>query len=592
MARLIRENADRVRELINSDILAYAGTAISGLKGSGRIRMACCPFHDDKTPSFSINTEKNTWRCYAGCRDPQPSGGDTLSLIMALEDLEFMEVIKREAKEFNIELFEKDEGESVAKILFRAGKTYQELLKSSDMAMTYLEGRGLQQKIIERFELGFAPNEWGTIRKIVRSEHQGLGVESGLLSESESESKGKKRVYDTLRGRVVFPVRDINGSICGYSGRVLPEYDEGRGQKYLNPRESDHFHKHSVLYGLYEARKAVRQSGVVFVYEGYFDVFGSAQIGVENCCAAMGTAISTEHFEQLFGMANKVVMVFDGDKAGAQAAKKSAMAAAAMVDDGSELALVFLERDEDPFDVAMRLQDKDRLINYFEEREVSLTRYLLDLTVEEAKGNKDPISKALSLVKHFESQYRIYHPKKPLSDYASILMLGLKHRSGGEAVVWGKELSLNRHPVGQGEHSEGLLLALTLSNPELIKPYAAKTLGSLQNLQKSFPGLVERAGNALIATLKVILFLQKNNTPLVNNPAVSDAVADTGLKLWCVAANKANLGLNDEQLSRYARYLHKVIVSKCQTLLLDSSLEKFVNEPTLDPFSHLEKHFG
>ncbi len=331
------------------DIVEVIGARV-GLKKAGRNHKACCPFHEEKTPSFNVNPERGFYKCF-GCG----VAGTALTFLMEYEHLEFVEAVEVLARSVGVEVpreqgrGERKPDEELYTLLRRTAGLYRRALRQhpeSAGARDYLKGRGLTGEIARDFGIGYAPPGWGFVRDALGTNDAATGklTEAGVLARSEGG-----RVYDRLRDRIVFPIHDTRGRVVGFGGRVLPGQDEDQGPKYLNSPETPVFHKARELYGLYQARRTPgRRLERLIVVEGYMDVVALAQLGIENAVATLGTAVGRDHLEKLFRNVPEVVCCFDGDAAGREAAWRALEAGLASLEEGRRLKFVFLPEGEDP----------------------------------------------------------------------------------------------------------------------------------------------------------------------------------------------------------------------------------------------------
>lgn len=312
------------------------------LKKSGKNYSGLCPFHDEKTPSFSVSPDKQFFHCF-GCQE----SGTALTFIMNFDRLEFVEAVETLASQLGLEVPREQGGPPQRKVdpdlfevLGRAERFYRTSLRSAPEAIAYLKSRGLTGEVARDFGIGFAPPGWQNL-----SEHL-TGVSAKTLLEAGLTTKNDKgREYDRFRNRIMFPIRDTRGRVIGFGGRTMSGDD---GPKYLNSPETPVFRKGSELYGLYEARRALRRIERLIVVEGYMDVVALAQHGVANAVATLGTASGEAHFHKLYRYADEVVCCFDGDSAGRQAAWKALENALPTLNEHRQLKLVFLPDGEDP----------------------------------------------------------------------------------------------------------------------------------------------------------------------------------------------------------------------------------------------------
>ncbi|MDP5070616.1 MAG: DNA primase, partial [Congregibacter sp.] len=321
------------------------------LKKTGKNYSARCPFHDEKSPSFSVNPEKQFYYCF-GCG----AGGNALGFIMDYENIDFPQAVENLAGNVGLEVVREEsrgqptaaKGESPNKPLYdlmeRSTQFYKDALKQHPQrqaAVDYLKNRGLTGVIARDFGLGFAPPGWDNLRTFLADDKntEASAIAAGLLVKNDGG-----RVYDRFRDRIVFPIRDRRGRVIAFGGRVLGD----EKPKYLNSPESPIFHKGRELYGLYEARRANRKLERIIVVEGYMDVIALAQAGISYAVATLGTATSTEHLERIFRVVPEVVFCFDGDEAGRKAAERALHNTLPTMADGRQARFLFLREGEDP----------------------------------------------------------------------------------------------------------------------------------------------------------------------------------------------------------------------------------------------------
>ena len=318
------------------------------LKKAGKNYSGLCPFHDEKTPSFTVSPDKQFYHCF-GCQ----ANGTALGFIMDFDRLEFVEAVELLASQLGLEVPREGGGRPAPRvdpnlydILGKAERVYRGALRTAPEAIGYLKARGLTGEIARDFGIGYAPDEWQHLKGKIPGVTEALLIEAGLAIKSERGG----RVYDRFRGRIMFPIRDTRGRVIGFGGRVLANSDgeAPSGPKYLNSPETPVFHKSSELYGLFEARRALRSIDALLVVEGYMDVVALAQLGVANSVATLGTATGEAHFQKLYRYTDQVICCFDGDNAGRQAAWKALENALPVLNEHRQLKLVFLPDGEDP----------------------------------------------------------------------------------------------------------------------------------------------------------------------------------------------------------------------------------------------------
>ena len=325
------------------------------LKKAGKDFKACCPFHNEKTPSFTVSRPKQFYHCF-GCG----VSGTAITFLMEFEHLSFPEAVEELAGEAGLEVPDTGPARSgdnptlpLLEILGEASRYYKDQLRSHTDASTtiaYLKQRGLTGEIAAQFDLGYAPTGWDNLSSTAGNEEKlDLMVKAGLISKRESGGH-----YDRFRARVIFPIHDSKGRVIAFGGRLL---DEGE-PKYLNSPETPVFHKGSELYNLHRARSAIAQQQMSIVVEGYMDVLALAQHGIDHCVATLGTATTTTHLQRLFRLAPSIVFCFDGDRAGRDAAGRALEIALPLLESGRQVSFLFLPDGEDP-DSVIRDQGAD-----------------------------------------------------------------------------------------------------------------------------------------------------------------------------------------------------------------------------------------
>ena len=375
MARLPQAFIDQV--LDRTDIVDVIDRRVK-LKKAGKNYSACCPFHQEKTPSFSVNPEKQFYYCF-GCG----AGGNALGFIMDYERVEFREAIESLAQAAGIEL-PAEEADALPQIdhqkplyeaMEDATRVYESLLRkhpTRGRVVDYLKQRGVSGEIARDFRLGFAPEGWDNLMTTLSSEEDiGHAVTSGLLIENDS---GRK--YDRFRDRVIFPIVNQRGKVIAMGGRVL-----GDGKpKYLNSPETPLFSKSHELYGLHHIRKFAKNLSRIVVVEGYMDVIALAQFGIHYAVATLGTSVGKPHLEMLFRRVDQVIFCFDGDEAGRKAAFRGMEAALPMMEDGRQVKFLFLPEGEDP-DSVVRNKGPQHLEHLFDNAD-PLETFLFDQMAE------------------------------------------------------------------------------------------------------------------------------------------------------------------------------------------------------------------
>ena len=336
------------------DIVEVVGRHVQ-LKKGGANMSGLCPFHAEKSPSFTVSPSKQFYHCF-GCG----VSGDAIRFLTEYTHMSFVDAVRELAQQTGMSVPEEDstpaEREQAAAqkqrratltdVLAKAAESYRKQLKHSPRAIDYLKGRGLSGEIAAQFGLGFAPDGWRGLASVFAHYDDPLLEESGLViaHESDTGDAAERKRYDRFRDRIMFPIRSVQGDVIGFGGRVL---DRGE-PKYLNSPETPVFSKGRELYGLYEASAAVRQRGYALVVEGYMDVVALAQAGFGNAVATLGTACTADHLQKLFRFTDSVVFSFDGDAAGRRAAGRALEASLPHASDTRTVRFLFLPTEHDP----------------------------------------------------------------------------------------------------------------------------------------------------------------------------------------------------------------------------------------------------
>ena len=352
-----------LQELIaRADVVEIVGRSVQ-LKKAGANYMGLCPFHGEKSPSFSVSPSKQFFHCF-GCG----KHGNAIGFLTEHAGMGFVEAVQELAQQYGLQVPEDDASSAdraraaeqrerqttLSDVLERAGAAYRKLLRGAPGAIEYLKQRGVSGEIAQRFGLGYAPDGWRTLAGVFPAYDDPLLVESGLVIASDDD-EGKR--YDRFRDRIMFPIRNVKGECIGFGGRVFDtptkslsasDAPGGGGPKYLNSPETPVFIKGRELYGLFEARAAVREREYALVTEGYMDVVALAQLGFPNAVATLGTACTSDHVHKLFRFTDAVVFSFDGDAAGRRAARKALDAALPYASDVRSVKFLFLPSEHDP----------------------------------------------------------------------------------------------------------------------------------------------------------------------------------------------------------------------------------------------------
>ncbi|HEX5612721.1 MAG TPA: DNA primase [Burkholderiales bacterium] len=338
--------------LVRVDIVDVVSRHVQ-LKKAGANHLGLCPFHNEKTPSFTVSGAKQFYHCF-GCG----AHGNAIGFLMQHSGLGYVEAIKELASSVGMQVPERPRTpEQVARqeretdlyvLMERAMDFYRAELKKSARAIDYLKGRGTSGEIAARFRVGYAPDDWQGLRAAFPQYDDKALVQCGLVIENE----GKR--YDRFRDRVMFPIQSVRGAVIGFGGRIIGEGEP----KYLNSPETPLFEKGREVYGLVQAREAIRSTGRIVVVEGYMDVISLAQYGVANAVATLGTATTPVHVSRLLKLADEIVFCFDGDAAGRKAARRAMETSLPLATDGKTIRFLFLPDGEDP-DTYVRKEGKD-----------------------------------------------------------------------------------------------------------------------------------------------------------------------------------------------------------------------------------------
>ena len=448
-----------IQELLGrTDIVEVVGRSVQ-LKKAGTNHKGLCPFHSEKSPSFTVSSSKQFYHCF-GCG----AHGTAIGFLMDHLGLTFPDAVRELASQAGMTLpvaaldpqqaqqdrEQRSLKQSLQAVLEQANRFYRDQLRDSKRAVSYLKGRGLSGQIAGHFGLGYAPDDWQGLARVFPNYEADPLVQSGLvvarddlgetIEPGASHGQAVTRRYDRLRDRITFPIRNTQGELIGFGGRIL---DRGE-PKYLNSPETLLFHKGEELYGLFEGRAVIQRQGYALVVEGYLDVIALAQHGVGNAVATLGTACTAEHVRKLFRHCGQIVFSFDGDTAGQKAAVRALEAALPALSDERSAKFLFLPPKHDP-DSFVREHGADAF-----EREVGraqpLSVFLLDtlgsgLAMGTAEGRAQAIARARPLLallpdSALKSQILGEFAKRvemPLAELRPALALPERHADTGKA---------------------------------------------------------------------------------------------------------------------------------------------------------------
>lgn len=370
-----------IQELLSRvDVVDIVGRYVQLRKGGANF-MGLCPFHSEKSPSFTVSPSKQFYHCF-GCG----KNGNAIGFLMDHAGMGFVEAVQDLASQVGLQVpqddispaererqaAQKQKQATLTDVLEKAGDAYRKHLKASPQAIDYLKRRGVSGETAKRFGLGYAPAGWRSLASVFPQYDDPQLEESGLVIVGEGDDKR----YDRFRDRLMFPIRNVKGECIGFGGRVFGD----EKPKYLNSPETPVFHKGRELYGLFEARTALRDMGYALVTEGYMDVVALAQLGFANAVATLGTACTPDHIHKLFRFTEAVVFSFDGDAAGRRAARKALDAALPYASDTRSVKFLFLPAEHDP-DSFIREYGSEAFARYVGDA-LPLSRFLIEAASE------------------------------------------------------------------------------------------------------------------------------------------------------------------------------------------------------------------
>ncbi len=465
-----------------NDIVDIISSYIT-VKSKGSSHKALCPFHNEKTPSFVINRDKQIFKCF-GCGE----SGDAIGFVMRMENLDFIEAIKLLAQKSNISLEQYDTSDNMKRemeeklSLFELNKKaaiyfYNNLTKQANPALDYLKKRGLTAKTIKSFGLGYAPNNWHDLMNHFLK--AGYSIDDLIKCGLVTRDNEKKNQYDRFRNRIMFPIFDVRGNVIGFGGRVLDD----ALPKYLNSPETSIFNKSNTLYGLNFARRHIKDGRLILV-EGYMDVIALHQYGYQNCVAALGTSFTKGHLQLLQKYSTEAIVCFDGDAAGAKATQR----AIELLQDSSLNTKVLLLKDNMDPDDFIKLRGK-----FAFEEQLNAAISLIEYKIQTAK-NKWPLNSSegkiqfikavVSIIKEIKSpvEREVYVQKieKDLGISKDIILMEIYGKDGKQPTeknqkYTSKNIRDNKYIeavplVEQKGHiiAERQLIKFLLTNPDMI----------------------------------------------------------------------------------------------------------------------------
>lgn len=412
-------SVEKIKERLN--IVDLLGTYIK-LEKAGKNMKACCPFHNEKTPSFFVSPERDSYYCF-GCG----AKGDIFTFVQEFEGLDFFGALKLLAERTGVTLetgnFEKkNDKEAIFNCLEAATQFFESNLPKSPSAQKYLEKRGLTEQTIKTWRIGFVSDDWRTLydylaaRKFTDNEIE----QAGLIKKTD------KGYYDRFRGRIMFPIRDLASRVVGFTGRILPENDDGKSAKYVNSPETSVFNKSRILYGFDLAKLAIKKFDYSIIVEGQMDIIMSHQAGFNNVVATSGTALTPEHLTLLRRISSRVIMAFDADKAGLNAATKAWQLALSL---GMEVKIAEFKDGKDPADILLGPEGKEKFKGALKDSMHIVDFYLSKIISEKLEERKLGLAvreKILPFLALIESNIEKSHFVKKINEKTGI----------SESAIW------------------------------------------------------------------------------------------------------------------------------------------------------------
>ncbi len=522
--------------ITRTDIVEVINSRVP-LKRKGKEFSACCPFHNEKTPSFTVSEPKQFYYCF-GCH----AKGNAIGFLMDYEHLSYIEAIESLAADQHLDIpreqsshtnQNQEDKQPYYNILKEASELFQAQLKTSERAVEYLKQRGLTGEIAKKFNIGYAPDGWGFLTDALGTSSENLKAltKTGLIITNDNN-----KTYDRFRDRIIFPITDQRGRIIGFGGRIL---DQGE-PKYLNSPENTVFHKGLELYGLYETKQALRQIDRILVVEGYMDVVALAQNGVNYAVASLGTATTTEQIQKTFRATHEIIYCYDGDNAGKKAAWRALENTLAVIRDGMVAKFLFLPDKEDP-DTMIRKEGKEAFENRVKNAE-TLSDFLFknlknQFDVATNEGKAQLANKANALIKKMHNSL---YKDLLIEELSTIVGLSQQHLESKISSPTDKEMrsiKLVKPVRGQqvSNNKTRIAIALLIQNPALATQYKVpekfkeaftKGLPLLYALQKIIESNSEISPAALLerfrdteneVALKKLAYLQTPETENIDN---------------------------------------------------------------------------
>ncbi len=482
---------DKIEEVRERASIVQVISEYLPLTKRGHNHVGLCPFHSEKTPSFTVSEEKKIFYCF-GCN----ATGNVITFIMKKEGMEFPEAVRSLAKWYGITIneFKKevpDERETIYAALKAAAEYFMLELRTPGgaPAREYLKARGMTGELAKQFSVGFAPNKWEGL--LTHLKKRGIGIEAASRAGLLVKRDNSPGYYDRFRGRVIFPITDMRGRITGFGGRTM---DDKVQPKYLNSPESPVFKKGETLYGLSQAKEQIQKEGSVIVVEGYFDLVALHKHGFRNSVATMGTALTPEHIKLLKGYASTIYALFDSDEAGKSAAIRGLNL---FLNEDVSCRAVLLDKGKDP-DEFLKLAGPEALMEAIADAPTLMEFYLRNLrdklNISAPEGKKKYFGDALSYLSRIKDIAERGHY---VSIVASTLGIGVEavydalKRPGSEK---GLKVNVAREPVSS--RPEAMLLKVLIRHPEIYTPDVETAVEAFSD------AALKKAGRAVCGLLK------------------------------------------------------------------------------------------
>ncbi len=494
--------------IARSDIVEVINARVP-LKRKGKEYTACCPFHNEKTPSFTVSENKQFYYCF-GCH----AKGNVIGFLMDYEHLSYIDAIESLAADAHLDVphendafanQNKENKQPLYDILKQASELYQQQLKTSERAVNYLKQRGLSGEIAKQFKIGYAPEGWDFLISQLGKSSENLNAlsKTGLIV-----NKDNNKTYDRFRDRIIFPITDQRGRIIGFGGRIL---DQGE-PKYLNSPENTVFHKGYELYGLYEIKQALRKIDRIIVVEGYMDVVALAQHGINYAAASLGTATTTEQIQKTFRTTHEIIFCYDGDTAGKKAAWRALENTLTVIRDGMVAKFLFLPEKEDP-DTMVRKEGKEA----FEQRiknATTLSEFLFDNLKSESdirskEGKAQLANKANKLIQKMHNSLFKDLLIEELSSLVGLSQQHLESKISSDTdkktllpkkvkPIRGQQILINKTRIAIALLIQNPVLASQYKVPDNFKQAFKKGLPLLYTLQQTIESNNEISSAALL----------------------------------------------------------------------------------------------